>query len=255
MRALVKSTYGALNLVAIITKDIPKIYSQGALDGGCFLYSVANAYTTLLKRRFEKFPQLRQNWNKALLNIPFAIDFLLYDIGTDRYNIGEKNYNISTAKGIRKERPKKTSYKLRNQDGEDDHTLFLLAIKTILYEISAENPNKKPKLDVKYLPYEKYGTRRELRKSIDKNSVLVLCISHTDNQEDLDHWVCVTGKSGSNRLEVACSWILLNPDRDQEYKYVERKGFQNRIHNDWITLSNLDDSDFISDLIFKIYKR
>lgn len=48
-----------------------KILSQGEYDGGCFLYSAANAYRTLTGRK-----PTQKRWNEALKWIPFASDFI-----------------------------------------------------------------------------------------------------------------------------------------------------------------------------------
>jgi len=54
-----------------------QIYTQGDLDGACFLYAIANAYTALTHRT----PEL-EAWDKGIRAIPHAIDFLQSGVGT-----------------------------------------------------------------------------------------------------------------------------------------------------------------------------
>src|SRR5687767_7158440 len=53
------------------------IYSQGDLDGACFLYSAANAYTALTNRK----PDLAR-WARAIQQVPHPADFLDPTCGT-----------------------------------------------------------------------------------------------------------------------------------------------------------------------------
>ena len=57
-----------------------KVLSQGEYDGGCFLYSAANAYRILTGKK-----PTQKRWNEALKWIPFSSDFIT-DNGTVRYD-------------------------------------------------------------------------------------------------------------------------------------------------------------------------
>ena len=58
-----------------------KIYSQGNLDGACFLYSIANAYKALSNKDITK-----SAWSKAVKGVLFLEDFMDGTLGTERYN-------------------------------------------------------------------------------------------------------------------------------------------------------------------------
>lgn len=239
--------------------EIPEIYSQSHLDGGCFIHSIANAYRSLTGNHIEADNDLKNRWNRALLNIPYSIDFLLCDVGTSRYNIGDRNFNFINDKNLRGKRPEgKTgsTYDMYNQHEEEDHTLFLLAIRTICYELSSTTHYQNPKLDVSYIPRKEFSTRRDLSKHIDENSVLIYALyGKTDNQTELDHWVAITGYN-NDLLELQCSYIFINRDRNNKYEYVEKKGYRNRLFNDWISQKNLDiKTEEEGGPIFKIYSR
>jgi len=58
-----------------------KIHTQGDLDGACFLYSLANAYTALTGER----PELGR-WDEAISKLKWPIDFQKACVGTtDHY--------------------------------------------------------------------------------------------------------------------------------------------------------------------------
>jgi hypothetical protein len=58
-----------------------KIYSQGDLDGACFLYSIANAYKALTRKNVTS-----RAWSKALNSVLLLEDFMDSTVGTERYN-------------------------------------------------------------------------------------------------------------------------------------------------------------------------
>ena len=58
-----------------------KIYSQGDLNGACFLYSIANAYKALSNKDITK-----NAWSKAVKGVLFLEDFMDGTLGTERYN-------------------------------------------------------------------------------------------------------------------------------------------------------------------------
>ncbi|BAU48713.1 hypothetical protein SVA_2163 [Sulfurifustis variabilis] len=57
-----------------------RIYSQGAFDGACFLYALANAYTALTGTTVTM-----TLWHRAIRGMPYLTDFLSGTVGTDRY--------------------------------------------------------------------------------------------------------------------------------------------------------------------------
>lgn len=58
-----------------------KIYSQGNLDGACFLYAIANSYKALSGKQVSPTA-----WSKALNWVCYIEDFMDRRIGTERYN-------------------------------------------------------------------------------------------------------------------------------------------------------------------------
>lgn len=66
-----------------------KIYSQGDLDGACFLYSIANAYRTLSNKEISP-----SAWSKALKWVCFPEDLLNRSMGTERYNNKTELYQL-----------------------------------------------------------------------------------------------------------------------------------------------------------------
>lgn len=58
-----------------------KIYSQGDLNGACFLFSIANAYKSLANKDITK-----SAWSKAVNGVFFLEDFMDGKLGTERYN-------------------------------------------------------------------------------------------------------------------------------------------------------------------------
>ena len=54
------------------------IYHQGVFDGACFLYSIVNGYSALMKK-----PINQEKWDEAIKWIPFSSDYIS-EIGTQR---------------------------------------------------------------------------------------------------------------------------------------------------------------------------
>lgn len=207
-------------------KITPRIFSQGALDGACFLYSIANAMRTLYPNDYSGYwtkPRI-DRWNLAIKEIPFALDYLLFDVGTARIDI--------------------------DREDKEDPILYLKTLDTILDGTSGKRTDSKARLEAKHISAHEFDKPRDLSNFIDPQTVLLLCVSRTDNQPNLDHWVCATGKPGSNKFEIACSWILLNSQRSKTYNYIEKTGYQNRLYNDWI--KKIDDRKVICGPVFQI---
>ncbi len=58
-----------------------KIYSQGDLNGACFLFSIANAYKALSHKEITQ-----RAWSKAMKEVFFLEDFMDSALGTARFN-------------------------------------------------------------------------------------------------------------------------------------------------------------------------
>ncbi len=74
------------------------IHTQGDLDGACFLYATANAYTALTGRS----PSLAR-WSRALRQIPHTLDFLDPCAGTTRHYEGRPDLLADTLQTLLRE--------------------------------------------------------------------------------------------------------------------------------------------------------
>lgn len=83
-----------------------RVLSQGEYDGACFLYSAANAYRTLTRRK-----PTQRRWNEALKWIPFASDFIT-DNGTLRYDDNMALYKFALERIFREFGGTKVSFKI-----------------------------------------------------------------------------------------------------------------------------------------------
>lgn len=72
-----------------------KIYHQGCFDGACFLYSIVNAYSALMKKPIDQ-----SMWEKALKWIPFRDDYIS-DIGTQRSDDDLNLYKFTISRLLR----------------------------------------------------------------------------------------------------------------------------------------------------------
>lgn len=72
-----------------------KILLQGDMDGACFLYSIANAFTLLTNQKITI-----TQWSKQFEYIPFSGDFLSGNIGTKNYDDNMSLYEFAIKQAI-----------------------------------------------------------------------------------------------------------------------------------------------------------
>ena len=69
-----------------------KICAQGEFDGACFLYSIANSYASLNRRK-----PTQKRWDESLKWIPFSNEFLS-DAGTVKYDEDISMYEFTISR-------------------------------------------------------------------------------------------------------------------------------------------------------------
>lgn len=72
-----------------------RILLQGDMDGACFLYSIANAFTLLTNKKVTI-----TKWSKQFEYIPFSEDFLSGNIGTKNYDDNMSLYEFAIKQSI-----------------------------------------------------------------------------------------------------------------------------------------------------------
>lgn len=72
-----------------------KIHHQGVFEGTCFLYSIINSYSALMKKS-----PTQDMWDEAIKWIPFSGDFVT-DLGTQRYDDDFNLYRFTIQRMLR----------------------------------------------------------------------------------------------------------------------------------------------------------
>ena len=173
------------------------IHSQGDLDGACFLYSAANAYTALTGRK----PDLVR-WARAIRGVPHPEDFLDPTCGTT------------------------TNY-------EDDPNLLGRALEAIFDAVAQTDG---PRIDFTWHPEAAdFADMAELID--DRSVALIRYDGDTRFARRMDHWVCGVAvrratTSRPLRIYAACSsrWIEAFPE--SPFPYRERQHPNGRWSND-----------------------
>ena len=196
-----------------------RIFPQGYLDGSCLLYSIMNAYKTLISpevtiSRFYGTNNLELKWRRLVAMAP-SIHQYLNGEGSDLFNI-------------------------RRLDSHVADSLIRNAFVTFMGNRYVFN-------------IQRLSLKQLRSKSDYLNTVVIMSLSdqqQTTCYQHFNHWVVVVGQTGDG-LALACSYCLYTGTGYEEHQV---SGGAGRFFNNYLPLTELSRSKISESFLFQVQR-